>query len=92
MTMPRLVMLSAVAMALSLSSSFARPCPRQIDAWLAARAAAGVSAPQSVAAMMHHQPTVGSVAAAEARLAAMGPGIMYKRITVRHHLRMRVIR
>jgi len=96
MTMLRLIMLSAAAMAISASSSHARPCPLQIDAWLAARAVAGVSAPQSVGAMMHHQPTAGSVAAAEARLAVaaygMRPGLMYKRTAARFPVRMRAVR
>jgi hypothetical protein len=73
-TAPRLLMmmLSAAALMASVSTSDAGLCPLQTDARLAARARAaiGPSAPQSIAAQMHFQPTAASVAAAEARLAA----------------------
>ena len=72
-TVARVAALSAVGLAVSLSSSHARPCPLT-DAQLAARAALGPSAPQSVAAQTHHQPTVASVAAAERKLAAAANG------------------
>ncbi len=72
MAVPRFLMMNAAALALSISSSYAGPCAPEIeriragiDAWLAS----GPSAPQSVGAMLHHQPTPGSVAAAEERLA-----------------------
>jgi hypothetical protein len=65
----RLVLLSALPIPLSLSplsasSSRAERCPSQI----VARGDLGPSAPQSIAAQMHHQPTVASVAAAEKRV------------------------
>jgi hypothetical protein len=71
MAIPRLMLLSAAALAASLSTSCAGMCRLQVDAWLAARARAaiGPSAPQSIAAQLHFQPTAASVAAAEARLA-----------------------
>ena len=73
----RLMLLSAVTIPLSLSplsasSSRAEPCPSQI----VARADLRLSAPQSVAAQMHHQPTVASVAAAEKRVFASAVGRM----------------
>jgi hypothetical protein len=65
---------NAMALALSISSSYAGPCTPEIgqlragiEVWLAA----GPSAPQSVAAMLHHQPTPSSVAAAQERLARL---------------------
>jgi hypothetical protein len=65
---------NAMVLALSISSSYAGPCAPEIgrlragiDVWLAS----GPSAPQSVAAMLHHQPTPSSVAAAEERLARL---------------------
>jgi hypothetical protein len=69
-TTPRVTLLSAVALAVPLSNGYAGPCPLQIDPRLAARMALGPSAPQSIAAQMHHQPTVASVVAAEKKLAA----------------------
>jgi len=76
-TIPRLSLLSAVALAVSLSTSDAGVCPLPIDARLAARARAalGPSEPQSIAAQLHFQPTAASVAAAEARLAAAADGM-----------------
>ena len=73
----RLMLLSAVTIPLTLSplsasSSRAEPCPSQI----VARADLRLSAPQSVAAQMHHQPTVASVAAAEKRVFASAVGWM----------------
>ncbi len=77
-----LLMLCAAASALSTANSHAGSCHLPngcmraiVEASLAARASVGLSAPQSVAAMMHHQPTVCSVAAAEERLAAVADGI-----------------
>jgi hypothetical protein len=66
------VLLGAAALVLSTSSGHARPCPVQnrIEAVPAAQVFAWQSAPQSIAAQLHHQPTEASVAAAEARLAA----------------------
>ena len=67
----RLMLLSAVTIPLSLlplsaPSSRAEPCPSQIIA----RADLRLSAPQSVAAQMHYQPTVASVAAGQKRVFA----------------------
>jgi hypothetical protein len=73
-TVPRAAVLSAVCLAVSLSSGHAGPC-LLTDAQLAARAALLPSAPQSIAAQMHHQPSVASVAAAERKLAAAAYGI-----------------
>ena len=69
MTVPRFLILNAAALAVSISSSNAGPCPLQMRASIDARPAAWPSAPQSVAAMMHRQPTQASVAAAEEMLA-----------------------
>ena len=69
----RLALLSAVTLSLPLSLTLvttdtqAAPCPHDV---VAASLALGPSAPQSVAAQMHRQPTVASVAAAEKRLSA----------------------
>jgi hypothetical protein len=77
-TVPRVAVLSAVCLAVSLSISHAGPCPLT-DAQLAARGALLPSAPQSIAAQMHHQPTVASVAAAERKLAAAVCGVARNR-------------
>jgi hypothetical protein len=66
MTIPRSILVSAAALALSLSNGCAAPCPSG-DA-LGARLAVGPSAPQSIAAQMHRQPTPASVAAARTRV------------------------
>ena len=65
----------AVLLAISISTTFASPCSKEIDrvqaridAKLEAQAAAGRSAREGAAATMHRQPTPGSIAAAEARL------------------------
>jgi len=76
MTVPRFLILNVAALALSISTSYAGPCPIEgvragIDALLTPRVAAWPSAPESVAARMHRQPTQGSVAAAEERLARL---------------------
>ena len=78
MTVPRFLILNAAALALSISSSYAGPCSLQIermragvDALLTPRVAAWPSLPESVDAKMHRQPTVASVAAAEATLARL---------------------
>jgi hypothetical protein len=82
MAVPRFVIMTTAVLALSISSSYAGPCAPEIermragiDSWLAS----GPSAPQSVGAMLHHQPTPASVGAAEERLArtiaALAPGM-----------------
>jgi hypothetical protein len=81
MSVPRFLILNAAALAVSISSSYAGPCPLAIERMRASiddRLAAWPSAPESVAAMMHRQPTQASVAAAEARL----PRLSGKRIVV----------
>ncbi|HKD31525.1 MAG TPA: hypothetical protein VKC66_37185 [Xanthobacteraceae bacterium] len=91
MTVPRFLILNAAALALSISTSYAGPCPIEgvrtgIDALLTPRVAAWPSAPESVAAMMHRQPTQGSVAAAEERLARLSVQSIAAAV---HHGRMR---
>jgi hypothetical protein len=64
--------LAVIALSLSIVTSDAGPCSLEIDriqdrvdAMIAATAAAGPSARESTAAMMHRQPTPNSIAAAE---------------------------
>jgi hypothetical protein len=81
MTVPRFFVLNAAALAVSMSSSYAGPCPLAVERMRASiddRLAAWPSAPESVAAMMHRQPTQASVAAAEEKLA----GLSRQRIVV----------
>ncbi len=66
------LLLSAAAALLPVLPSHAGPCTTEIermqievDAVIEAVAAAGTSARESTAAMLHHQPTPGSIAAAE---------------------------
>ena len=66
------MILSAAALAASTSGGRAAPC------------LAVLGAPQSIAAQMHRQPTVASVAAAEQRLATAAYGL-----TRRTHARRR---
>jgi hypothetical protein len=68
----QLLVLGAAAIALTTSPSRASPCAQKIDrAWLdigtkiQARIGAGRSVPQSTIALLHHQPTPASIAAAE---------------------------
>jgi hypothetical protein len=75
MSIARLAALAAAALIGSASSGHAGPCASQIvrmqariDARLEANAAAGPTARESNAALLHRQPTPGSIAAAEARL------------------------
>ena len=75
MVVHRLMVLSAAAVAALTSSSFAGPCSLEIDrlqtriqAMLAAEAAVGPSERESTSALLHRQPTPGSIAAAEERL------------------------
>ena len=75
MTVSRLLMLTAAALAASTSAGHAGPCSPEIDrmqarvdAMIAATAAAGPTGRESDAALMHRQPTPGSIAAAEERL------------------------
>jgi hypothetical protein len=80
MTVRRLLAATAIVVAASMSESYAGPCAQEIDrvqakidARLEAKAAAGLSAPESPAATAHHQPTPESIAAAEARLGDLPP-------------------
>ena len=75
MILRRLLVLSAVALAMSPVAGYAGPRSQDIDlmqsrvdARLEAKAAAGPSARESTAATMHRQPTPGSIAAAESKL------------------------
>ena len=78
MTIWRILALSAVAFITSTIASHAGPCSQDIDrmqarvdARLAAKATTGQSAPESSAALMHRQPTPGSIAAAEDQIGDM---------------------
>jgi hypothetical protein len=71
----RLLVLSAVALAGTMSATYAGPCSQEIDrmqpsvdAMVEAAARAGPAAPESSAALRHRQPTPGSIAAAESKL------------------------
>ncbi len=75
MTIARLALFGAVALAASASAAYAGPCSDQIDAMqaridakLEAKAAAGPTAKEGVAAGMSVQPTPASIAAAEEKL------------------------
>ena len=76
----RVGLLGALAFVLSASASYAGPCSDQIDAMqaridakLEAKAAAGPSAKQGVAAGIGMQPTPASIAAAEEKLGDISP-------------------
>jgi hypothetical protein len=80
MTVRRLLAATPMVVAALMSESYAGPCAQEIDraqakidARLEAKAAAGLSAPESLAATAHHQPTSESIAAAEARLGDIPP-------------------
>jgi len=80
MSIQRLLVACAAAVAAAMSASYAGPCSRaidrvqaEIDAKLEARAAAGPTARESTAATLHRQPTPGSIAAAESRLGDVPP-------------------
>jgi hypothetical protein len=71
----QLLVLSAVAIAISTQPSRGNTCSQDIDrAWaqintnIQARSGAGRSMPQGTAALLHRQPTQSSVAAAQERL------------------------
>src|SRR5215468_4883762 len=69
MSIHRLIIPSAAVLTVSASCTYAGPCSRCRLA-----CATGLSLPQSVGAMKHRQPTRGSVAAAEKKLASMACG------------------
>ena len=80
MSIQRLPVACAVALAASMSAAYAGPCAHEIDrmqaaidARLEAKAAAGPAGRESTAATMNRQPTPGSIAAAEARLGEVSP-------------------
>src|SRR5262245_27389877 len=80
MSIRRLPLACAVALAASMSASYAGPCSHAIDLMQVkidtrpnATAAAGPAARESTAATMHRQPTPGSIAAAEERLGDVSP-------------------
>jgi hypothetical protein len=75
MLIRQLMVLSALALVASVCASHAGPCLPEIDrmqgrvdAKLQALASTGPSAPESSAALLHRQPTPGSIAAAESKL------------------------
>jgi hypothetical protein len=77
----RLTILTAAALTILMSTSYAGPCTSEIehmqvriDARLDAAAAAGPTARESTAATMHRQPTPGAIAAAEERLGDASAG------------------
>jgi len=76
----RVLVFAAIAVATSASATHAGPCSDQIDAMqaridskLEAKAAAGPTAKQGVAAEMSVQPTPASIAAAEEKLGEISP-------------------
>jgi hypothetical protein len=75
MSIRRLLVLSAAALVLSTLRSHAGPCSLDIHrGWaevmtrIQARVGTGGSAPQSITALLHHQPTPDSVAAAKEKI------------------------
>jgi hypothetical protein len=83
MSIQRLLVACAAALAASMSAAHAGPCAHEIDrmqaaidARLEAKAAAGPAARESTAATMNRQPTPESIAAAEARLGEVSPQTM----------------
>ena len=76
----RFALFGAVALAASASAAYAGPCSDRIDAMqaridakLEAKAAAGPTAKEGVAAGMSVQPTPASIAAAEEKLGEIPP-------------------
>ena len=74
-TIHQTLVLGATVLALSTLPGRAGPCAQdidrawaQVDAKIHARIAAGRSAPQNVIGLLHHQPTLSSIAAAEKTL------------------------
>ena len=71
---------SLAVLLLTVGPCLAGPCTKEIgeteaafDAKLNAAAAAGPTAVESTGATLHHQPTVGSIARAEAQLGDISP-------------------
>jgi hypothetical protein len=80
MTIRQLVLLSAVALAGSTTAGYAGPCSPEIermqarvDAKVEVVAGAGPSAPEGSGALLHRQPTPGSIATAETALGEVSP-------------------
>jgi hypothetical protein len=79
----RRLLLSAVSVLAGTTAALAGPCTAaiertqaEVDAMLAARAAAGPTARESTGAMLRHQPTPGSIAAAESKLGDISPQVV----------------
>ena len=75
MTIRRLLVLSAATLATSTTAGYAGSCSNEIDrmqaridARVEASARTGPSAPEPPGALLHRQPTPGSIAAAESKL------------------------
>ena len=75
MSIQKLLVLSLAAIGFSVKLGYAGPCTQDIDrTWvelgpkMQARIATGRSAPQSVTALLHYQPTPNSIAAAEEKV------------------------
>jgi len=74
------LVLSAALFAMWTVGGHAGPCSHeidrmqaQIDARLEAKARVGPVAPETSGALLHHQPTPGSIAAAESRIGELPP-------------------
>jgi hypothetical protein len=83
MTIQGLLVLSAATLAASTTAGYAGPClpeidhmQARIDAKVEAVARTGPSAPESSGALLHRQPTPGSIAAAESRLGEISPEVI----------------
>ena len=75
--------IGTLALALSVCAGHAGPCLQDIDrlqprvdAKLEAMARTGLSAPESLAAQLHRQPTPGSIAAAESKVGEVSSGAL----------------
>ena len=73
MSIWHIVMLSAGVVAASTIGSQAGPCSAEIYATLKAKAADDPTLQESREALLHRQPTPGSIAAAESRLGIASP-------------------
>ena len=80
MSLRYILLLGAGVVATSTTSSHAGPCSNEIysmetrvEAKLNAKAAGGPTAQESREALLHRQPTPGSIAAAESRLGIASP-------------------
>lgn len=80
MTIRLVLLISAATLAASTISGYAGPCSNEIDrtqalvdAKLGATVGSGPSAPESPGALLHRQPTPGSIAEAESKLGELSP-------------------